>query len=284
VDTAPPAAGVTSGPEGATTDVSPAFAFTASDPVVECRLDGPSGTRAYEACMSPKAFNALALGAYEFFVRVTDAAGNQTETRRAFTVTQPQGGQPTPTSTVGPAQTPTPQPTPVPNQTIVVAPATGKVLVKLKGQRGFEPLDITKGIPNGSEVDVRTGRVTLTSIPKAGAAPQTAVFFDGLFRVTQSRGITNLTLTEQLAACPKKKSSRASAAAKKKSRKLWGDGKGAFRTSGKYSAATVRGTRWLVEDTCAGTRTRVTQGTVTVRHRNRTIIVRPGKPYLAKPR
>ena len=40
---------------------------------------------------------------------------------------------------------------------------------------------------------------------------------------------------------------RAGGAAKKpKSRKLWGDGKGKFRTKGRYAAATVRGTRWLV--------------------------------------
>jgi hypothetical protein len=125
--------------------------------------------------------------------------------------------------------------------------------------------------------------VTLTSIPKAGAPPQTAVFYDGLFKVTQSRGITNLTLTEQLARCPRK--GRASAAAKKKSRKLWGDGKGAFRTSGKYSAATVRGTKWLVQDSCAGTLTRVTQGSVTVRRigGGPTRIVRAGKRLLVRP-
>ena len=35
----------------------------------------------------------------------------------------------------------------------------------------------------------------------------------------------------------------------------------------------MRGTKWLVEDSCAGTRTTVRQGSVTVRHRNRTIIV-----------
>ena len=44
------------------------------------------------------------------------------------------------------------------------------------------------------------------------------------------------------------------------------------------------GTKWLVEDSCKGTLTRVTQGSVSVRHRGRTIIVRAGKRYLAKPR
>src|SRR3712207_6890811 len=38
-------------------------------------------------------------------------------------------------------------------------------------------------------------------------------------------------------------------------RRLWGRDKGGrFRTHGKNSHATVRGTRWLVEDRCDGTR------------------------------
>ena len=70
-----------------------------------------------------------------------------------------------------------------------------------------------------------------------------------------------------------------------KTRKLWGDGKGAFRTTGKYSAATVRGTKWLVQDSCAGTLTRVTQGSVTVRRTGGgpTRIVRAGKRLLVRP-
>ena len=50
--------------------------------------------------------------------------------------------------------------------------------------------------------------------------------------------------------CPR--AGRASVAAKrKKKRRLWGDGSGKFKTSGKHSAATVVGTKWLVEDRCA---------------------------------
>ncbi|HEY4098286.1 MAG TPA: hypothetical protein VGM33_22370, partial [Baekduia sp.] len=80
---------------------------------------------------------------------------------------------------------------------------------------------------------------------------------------------------------------RARAAAKKpKSRKLWGDGSGSFRTRGQYSSATVRGTRWLVQDTCAGTLTRVSKGAVSVHDdvTRRTIVLRAGKKYLARPR
>jgi len=54
-------------------------------------------------------------------------------------------------------------------------------------------------------------------------------------------------MTERLS-CPRKAS--AAAAKKKKKRRLWGDGSGRFRVNGKYSAATVVGTKWLVEDRC----------------------------------
>ena len=217
---------------------------------------GPPGAGSYAACVSPKSFSALAPGEYVFFVRVTEPSGLQAETRRPFTVTQSAGLAQTPTPT------PTPQPTPVPNQTIVVTPAkTGTVLVKEKGASKFEPLDVTKGIKNGSEVDVRNGRVTLTSIPKAGAPPETADFYGGMFIVTQKGGITDLKLSERLTGCPKGQQASLSLAQKKpKSRKLWGNGKGSFRTTGKYSAATVRGTIWLVQDSCTTTLTRVTAG------------------------
>ena len=58
---------------------------------------------------------------------------------------------------------------------------------------------------------------------------------------------------------PKRKKS------KRKVRHLWGRGNGSFRTGGKRSAATVRGTWWLVEDRCDATLTRVKVGRVDVR-------------------
>jgi hypothetical protein len=133
-------------------------------------------------------------------------------------------------------------------------------------------------------VDAKDGEVEIVAVPRAGAAPERAKFKDGIFRLSQARGITSLTLTEQLAPCP----SRGARAAqrKPKKRKLWGDGRGSFRTVGRYSAATVRGTRWLVQDTCAGTLTQVRQGVVRVRDnvRKRNITVRAGGRYLARPR
>ena len=49
---------------------------------------------------------------------------------------------------------------------------------------------------------------------------------------------------------PEGRRASTSAAKKKKSRKLWGEGSGNFRTTGQFSSATVRGTRWLVTDRC----------------------------------
>ena len=260
-------------PSTAIAGAAPPFTFSSNEAgtTYECSLDGAPFT----ACASP--FDPGAgPGTHTLAVRAVDAQGVRDPNPQTVTFTV----QPPPTPT--PTATPSPTPTPVVNRVIVVGPARGTVRVKVPGAKRYVDLDVTKGIPVGSSVDTRKGRVTLTAIPRPGAKPETAVFFDGLFKVTQSRGITTLTLTEQLAACPKRKGARA-AAKKPKKRKLWGDGKGSFRTAGKYSAATVRGTRWLVEDSCAGTLTRVTQGAVTVTHGRKRVVVRAGKRYLAKP-
>ena len=99
--------------------------------------------------------------------------------------------------------------------------------------------------------------------------------------------ITDLVMKGQIARsqCAPLKGARAAAVdAKKKKKKgpksvlgkLWGNGKGKFRTSGKYSSATVRGTIWLVEDRCDGTLTKVSRGTVSVRDfkRKKTVTVK----------
>ena len=59
---------------------------------------------------------------------------------------------------------------------------------------------------------------------------------------------------------------------------------GRFRTRGRYSAATVRGTIWETIDRCDGTLTKVRRGVVVVRdnRKRRNITVRAGKSYLAR--
>ncbi|HEY6890948.1 MAG TPA: hypothetical protein VI300_24305, partial [Solirubrobacter sp.] len=59
-----------------------------------------------------------------------------------------------------------------------------------------------------------------------------------------------------------------------------------FRTKGQYSAATIRGTKWLVQDTCTTTLTRVALGVVAVEDfaKRKTILVSQGKRYTARPK
>ena len=172
---------------------------------------------------------------------------------------------------------------PVFHKTVVVKAISGKVRVRRPGSNDFVDLTGSAGIPVGSTVDTLAGVVELTSVPKAGGKPQAGRFYEGVFKVTQPGSITSLALTEPLASC--RGGGRSAAATKKKERHLWGDGKGSFRTSGKYSSATVRGTKWLVKDSCAGTLTRVVRGSVTVRDkvRGKTVVVAAGKSYIAKP-
>ncbi len=69
-------------------------------------------------------------------------------------------------------------------------------------------------------------------------------------------------------------------------RRLRGNANGRFRTRGRYSAATVRGTVWEVSDRCDGTLTKVTRGRVAVRdfRRRKDVSVKAGKSYLARAR
>jgi hypothetical protein len=158
---------------------------------------------------------------------------------------------------------------------------SGTVKVKLPGSDEFFTLKDGQQVPVGTTMDTTKGQITLV----AAGRKQKAWFYDGLFKFGQSRGsrpLTTLSLTAKLS-CPKGKNS-AYTTAKRKKRRLWGDGKGRFRTKGSFSSATVRGTKWLTEDRCDGTLTRVKKGTVTVRDfaRKRTVILRAGQRYLAR--
>ena len=171
-------------------------------------------------------------------------------------------------------------PAPEPGKTVNALPARGTVKIRLPGTNRFVELDEGRQIPVGTVVDTLKGRVTLVA-----AGGQQATFYEGIFKIGQGKGakpLTTLTLVEKLS-CPK--AGKAVAAAKtKKKRRLWGDGSGKFRTKGKHSAATVVGTKWLVEDRCASTLTRVVRGRVSVRDfvKKKTVIVRAGKKYTAR--
>jgi hypothetical protein len=187
------------------------------------------------------------------------------------------------------AAAPPPQlPAPKAHKTANLLRASGTVKIKRPNRKQFTTLKAGEQVPLGTIVDTRRGRVRLVAASDTKGHTASAVFYDGIFKVGQTKGkkpITVLTLVEKLTGC--KARGKASAPAKKKKvkkRRLWGDGKGRFRTKGKHSAATVVGTKWLVEDRCTSTLTKVARGRVEVRDfvKQKTALVKKGKRYIAR--
>jgi DNA-binding beta-propeller fold protein YncE len=171
-------------------------------------------------------------------------------------------------------------------ETLLADPVSGSIRVRLPGEERFQPLRDIEELPMGSTIDARRGRVELTTVRDRRNRLQEGRFYAGVFTVRQrarDRFVTELVLRGRIGPCPRRGSASASRASK---RGLWGNGNGRFRSRGRYSSAAVRGTRWLVEDRCDGTLTRVRTGVVTVRDfvRDRTIVLRRGERYLAAPR
>ena len=176
-------------------------------------------------------------------------------------------------------------PPPVLGQSVDIAPVSGTVRVRERGTARFHVLTAADSIPVGSSVDTVRGRVNLTSAKKGGGT-QSAQFYDGQFKVTQSRrsGIADLKLEGALR-CGRR-GARVAERRRRRHRRLWGHGKGRYSTTGHNGSATVRGTFWLTEDRCAGTFFKVRQGVVVVRDftRHRKVILKAGQSYLAPAR
>jgi hypothetical protein len=171
---------------------------------------------------------------------------------------------------------------PASGKTVVIGDIGGTSRYRRPGSSAFVTLGADRAIPTGSEIDVKKGTLALSSAAGGAKADQTAIFNGGIFKVNQSKGsaLTTLKLTEPLA-CP-----RAASASKARHRKLFGSGHGAFRTQGHFGSATVRGTRWTVDDTCTTTKLTVLHGRVSfldlVKHK--TISVTTGHSYTARAR
>ncbi|MDF2753280.1 MAG: hypothetical protein K0S82_1663 [Gaiellaceae bacterium] len=177
-------------------------------------------------------------------------------------------------------------PPPTPGQNVNATPIAGNVLVKQAGTAQFVPLSQPSLVPVGSQFDATKGRVELTAA-RAGGITDTSQFYDGTFQVSQPTptALAELRLVLGDFSVCSVPSFAAADKNKRRVRRLWGSGKGKFRTRGRYSSATVRGTVWRTEDRCDGTLTQVREGSVTVRDigRKKDIVVRAGKSYLAEP-
>jgi hypothetical protein len=188
-------------------------------------------------------------------------------------------------------------PLPVVGKTVIVSPGSGKVLIRRPASPRFRLLDEPARVPVGSIVDTRKGRAQIVTAAGADGPLQAGEFWGSKFEVRQrrgGRGMTTLALRGGNFGRCRRPARRAQGSGVMANgsyfrrgtvRRLWGrDRGGRFRTYGRQSQATVRGTRWLTEDRCNGTLTRVTSGAVAVRDRVRrkTVVVRAGHSYFAR--
>jgi hypothetical protein len=203
-----------------------------------------------------------------------------------------------------------PPPPPTLGKTFNVSLINGIVLIKIGGV--FIPLTEVRQIPANTVIDALHGTLTLTIAAPPGAVhdaaakgkktkvkTQTGTFGGAVFKLTQAirgagKGVANLALVEgaftgapTYATC-KKKGKAADATTTALSTKalqlLHANAHGKFRTTGRYSAATVRGTKWTIADRCDGTLTRDITDSVAVTDfvHQKTIILHAGQHYLAK--
>lgn len=207
------------------------------------------------------------------------------------------------------ASVPPGPPTPVLAKQVNVEPVKGKVTTKCKGDKRFIRLKYAEQIPVGCLVDTTKGTVELTSSSGAAGGTQSAKFWSGIFKVTQTKSKkpdTELKLAGSIGCSkPKKRrsasallspalfaatssasnTSGATASRRKGGRKLWGSGKGKYKTKGKYGSASVRGTTWLVQDSCDNsTLFRVSDGVVKVRDfvKKKDVTLKKGGRYVAR--
>lgn len=199
---------------------------------------------------------------------------------------------------------PPPPPPPDAKQgtSVTIFRSLGSVRVKVPGATTYADVTTLTEVPLGSRIDTRNGRVTLAAeVNAATGQTQSTWFYDGIFDISQTKDskpyLVATLVGGTFAGCAPRATSRvalgnaagpipfkfaARKRSKRKVRRLWGQGQGNFRTAGRRSTATVRGTWWLVEDRCDGTLTRVRQGRVEVRdlRLKKTIQLRAGKRFL----
>jgi hypothetical protein len=191
-------------------------------------------------------------------------------------------------------------PPPVVGKTFNVAVVSGIVRCRPRGSGAFRPLTKPEQLRVGSECDATKGRIRLTSaagratksmrLGGGAATPtQTADFYRGQFVVTQqpaSQPVTQLKLSggDFAKKCGKKTRGVGAVEADPVVRRLWGSGKGRFRTRGRYASATVQGTTWETQDRCRSTAVHVVSGTATVADevRNRKTRVTGGHTLVVK--
>jgi hypothetical protein len=194
---------------------------------------------------------------------------------------------------------------PTVGKTFNLSPVSGVVLILVHGQ--LVPLTEAQQIPKNTLIDALHGTLNLTTaLPGSGGGAHDAAakgkkvktqngrFGGAIFKIAQARnGLATLSLVEDavkggpsFGTCKAHKAADATIATSRTLQLLRASAKGRFRTRGRYSAATVRGTKWTVADRCDGTLTHDITHSVAVTDfvRHKTIVLHAGQSYLAKPR
>ncbi|MGH2945650.1 MAG: hypothetical protein ACRDPC_05210 [Solirubrobacteraceae bacterium] len=292
----PAAPVITASPPDEGSGEHPSWSFTVEQgATAQCRLER-SGVvlSGWAACTSPASFDLTEHqnGEYDFLVRAVGALGTPgAAATHRYNLIRSLGKVPE----VGRNKLPAGSPEPKLGRSVSAVPAAGVVRVRLPGKRGFVALEDAEAVPVGTIFDARYGEVALSTALDRDGNTQTALFRGGKFDVRQrrrGRGRTHLHLRGgDFSSCARAGTGEASIAAKRrkrgKVRSLWGkDKNGRYSTHGRESAATVRGTEWLTQDRCEGTRTKVRAGAVKVydRAKRRSVLVRAGRSYLARAR
>ena len=192
-------------------------------------------------------------------------------------------------------------------QTFNVAPVSGIVLIYIHGH--LVPLTQLEQFGPGVTIDTLHGTLQLTINPGGGGPArdgahatkvktQTGQFGGAVFRLHQdksgaNKGLTTVMMAESAfkgapsqAICTAPGTASDAHAAKlntKVIQLLHASAHGKFATSGRYSAATVRGTIWDTIARCDGTLVHAIKDEVAVtdRIRHKTIILHAGQSYLA---
>ena len=195
----------------------------------------------------------------------------------------------------GPAAATTPgaAPQPQPEKTATASTESGTVRVQAPGGQ-FVVLTGDQSIPVGSVVDTTQGVVRLSAAASGKVKTRTGTFGGGVFKFTQKRQklgrkrllTTRLSLRGGNFAVCGTRSVDGTAARKRTVRYLKAKATGQFAVVGKNSSGIERGTQWTTTDRCDGTLTAVTKGKVAVTDfaKHKTVVVRAGHSYLARPR
>jgi hypothetical protein len=177
---------------------------------------------------------------------------------------------------------------PVAGQRVRSLAASGTLQVKLPGQSAFVALQGAASLPVGTVVDARRGALSITAATNAQGATGTAQLAAGIFQIRQRRASAKASAATDLVLRTPSGAARACAPGKKRPKG------GVVRTlkvttaKGLFNTVPAKGSikgidaSYTVTDTCAGTRTKVTKGRVSVKLGKRTKIVRAGQSYLIR--